>query len=516
MIITSQRTLGFNRMTNSERLRTAAVSLAVKDKNNGKNRTETPELGEFACLVGGKWVKTGEVMEVRSPYDQSLVALVHLAGLQEIEQATRAAVEAFQVTRKLPVWKRAEVLEKIGAAIAARAEEFARTIALEAGKPIRTARTEVNRAVYTFKVASEETKRIYGEIVPLDWLPGNEGREAQIYRVPLGPILGITPFNFPINLVAHKVAPALAAGNPIIVRPASQTPLSALKLGEIILASGWPEGGFSVVPSTVANAAALVQDERIRMLTFTGSPAVGWKLKGQAGMKRVTLELGGNAGVIVHHDADLKYAAQRITWGGFSQAGQSCISVQRIYVHADIYDRFVDEFVPMVRALKTGNPLDEDTDVGPLIDRGAAERVEAWVNEARQGGAEVLAGGQRNGTLWQPTVLANIQPTMLVSCREVFAPLVGLYRYQDIRQAITAVDNSDFGLQAGLFTNDLKVIRTAFEDIAVGGLMINDVSTFRIDHMPYGGVKQSGQGREGLRYAIEEMTEMKLLTFNYR
>jgi acyl-CoA reductase-like NAD-dependent aldehyde dehydrogenase len=504
--------MGFNGMTNSERLRTAAVSLAANDKNNDKK----PELGEFACLVGGQWTKTGEVMEVRSPYDQSLVALVHLAGQEEMERAMRASEQAFQVTRKLPVWKRAEVLEKISAAIAARSEEFARTIALEAGKPIRTARTEVNRAVYTFKVASEETKRIYGEIVPLDWLPGNEGREAQIYRVPLGPVLGITPFNFPINLVAHKVAPALAAGDPIIIRPAGQTPLSALKLGEIVLESGWPEDGFSVVPSTVANAASLVQDERIRMLTFTGSPAVGWKLKSQAGMKRVTLELGGNAGVIVHRDADVKYAAQRITWGGFSYSGQSCISVQRVYVHSDVYDRFADELVGMVKALKTGNPLDEDTDVGPLIDSGAAQRVEAWVNEAKQDGAQVLAGGQRDGTLWQPTVLANIQPTMLVSCQEVFAPLVVLYRYEDIHEAIAAVDNSDFGLQAGLFTNDLKVVRAAFEDIEVGGLMINDVSTFRIDHMPYGGVKRSGLGREGLRYAIEEMTEMKLLTFNSR
>jgi acyl-CoA reductase-like NAD-dependent aldehyde dehydrogenase len=504
--------MGINGMTNSERLRTAAVSLAANDKNND----EKPEMGEFACLVGGQWTKTGEVMEVRSPYDQSLVGLVHLAGQEELERAMRAAVQAFQVTRKLPVWKRAEVLEKISAGIAARSEEFARMIALEAGKPIRTARAEVNRAVYTFKVASEETKRIYGEIVPLDWLPGNEGREAQIYRVPLGPVLGITPFNFPINLVAHKVAPALAAGDPIIIRPAGQTPLSALKLGEIVLESGWPEGGFSVVPSTVANAAALVQDDRIRMLTFTGSPAVGWKLKSQAGMKRVTLELGGNAGVIVHRDADLKYAAQRITWGGFSYAGQSCISVQRVYVHVDVYDRFSDELVTLVKALKTGNPLDEDTDVGPLIDSGAAERVEAWVNEARLDGAKVLAGGQRRGTLWQPTVLANIQPTMLVSCQEVFAPLVVLYRYEDIHKAIAAVDNSDFGLQAGLFTNDLKLVRAAFEEIEVGGLMINDVSTFRIDHMPYGGVKRSGLGREGLRYAIEEMTEMKLLTFNSR
>ena len=477
---------------------------------------EALELGEYGCLVAGKWRKTGEVMEIRSPYDETLVARVHRAGPEEIEQAIAAAVTAFQTTRKLPVWKRAEVLERISAGIAARREELARTIALEAGKPIKTARAEVDRAVFTFKVAAEESKRIYGEIVPLDWLPGTEGREAHIHRVPLGPIVGISPFNFPINLVAHKVAPAIAAGNPIIIRPASQTPISALKLGEIVLESGWPEGAFSVVPSSTQVASPLVEDNRIRLLTFTGSPLVGWGLKNRAGRKRVTLELGGNAGVIVHNDADLNYAAERVAWGGFSYAGQSCISVQRIYAHADIYEAFLDNFIPRVKALKVGNPLNDATDVGPLINRGEAERVEAWVKEAQDGGVEVLAGGTRSGNLWQPTVLATLQPTMRVSCQEVFAPLVGIYRYSDVREAIAAVDDSDFGLQAGLFTNDWNVIHAAFDDIEVGGLMVNDVSTFRIDHMPYGGVKQSGAGREGLRYAIEEMSELKLLTLNQR
>jgi acyl-CoA reductase-like NAD-dependent aldehyde dehydrogenase len=503
-------------MTNRERLRDATVTPVAKDQNGENISQENPVLGEFSPLVGRQWIETSDVVEVRSPYDRSLVALVHQAGPGEMEQAIAAAVQAFQVTRKLPVWKRADALEKISRGIAERREDFARTIALEAGKPIRTARAEVDRAVFTFKVAAEESKRIYGEIVPLDWQPSTEGREAHVRRVPLGPVAGITPFNFPLNLVAHKVAPALAAGDPIIIRPAGQTPVSALKLGEVVLESGWPEGGFSVVPSTVANAGRLVEDERIRLLTFTGSPAVGWSLKSRAGRKRVTLELGGNAGVIVHTDADQEYAAERVTWGGFSYAGQSCISVQRVYVHADIYDSYADKLVSRVKALKTGNPLDEDTDVGPLIDSGAAQRVENWVNQAREGGAQVLTGGSRAGSLWQPTVLANIQPSMLVSCQEVFAPLVGLYRYEDIREAITAVDTSDFGLQAGLFTHDLNVIQAAFQEIEVGGLMINDVSSFRIDHMPYGGVKQSGMGREGLRYAIEEMSELKLLTFNYR
>ncbi len=495
-------------MITTERLRGADTNQAAQKTN------EVPRSGEFACLVGGKWIKTGDAVSVRSPYDESLIAVVHRAGSREIQAAIAAATVAFQVTRHLPTWKRSEMLEKISAGIAARRDEFAQTIALEAGKPIRTARAEVDRAVFTFKVAAEETRRIYGEIVPLDWLPGNEGREAQVRRVPLGPILGITPFNFPLNLVAHKVAPALAAGNSIIIRPATQTPICALILGEIVLESGLPEGAFSVVPSTTENAAALVEDERIRLLTFTGSPAVGWALKNRAGRKRVTLELGGNAGVIVHSDADLAYAAERVAWGGFSYAGQSCISVQRIYAHQDIYDAFLDQLLPRVKALKVGDPLDAATDVGPVIDRGAAERIEIWVKEAQAQGAQVLVGGTRQGNLWQPTVLSSLDKTMRVSCQEVFAPLVGIEPYSDVRDAIAAVNDSAFGLQAGLFTNDQRIIQHAFDEIDVGGLMVNDVSTFRIDHMPYGGVKQSGLGREGLRYAIEEMTETKLLTFN--
>jgi acyl-CoA reductase-like NAD-dependent aldehyde dehydrogenase len=497
-------------MTAPERLRTASAAKAARRKN------ESPRLGEFGSFVGGKWIESSEAVDVRSPYDDALVAVVHRAGPEEIETAIDGAVKAFQVMRRLPVWKRADALEKISSGIGARREDFAQTLALEAGKPIRTARDEVDRAIFTYKVAAEESKRIYGEIVPLDWQPGMDGREAHIRHVPLGPVAGITPFNYPVNLVAHKVAPALAAGDPIIIRPASQTPVSALKLAQVVSEAGLPQGAFSVVPSTTQAAAALVEDERIRFLSFTGSPAVGWALKSRAGRKRMTLELGGNAGVIVHSDADLNYAAERVAWGGFSYAGQSCVSVQRVYIHTDVYEAFRDELVRRVKALKVGDPLDETTDVGPMIDLSAAERVEAWVDEARQAGAQVLTGGTRNGNLWQPTVLAEIRPDLRVSCQEVFAPLVGLYRYTDIGEAIQGVDASDFGLQAGLFTNDMRVIREAFENIEVGGLMVNDVSTFRIDHMPYGGVKQSGTGREGLRYAIEEMSEMKLMTFNYR
>jgi glyceraldehyde-3-phosphate dehydrogenase (NADP+) len=466
--------------------------------------------------VDGKWVSTGHTAEIRNPYNDSLVALIHRAGPDEIEAAIAAAVEAFNTTRRLPSWKRSEVLDRVSAGIAERREEFARTISLEAGKPIKTARGEVDRAIFTFKVAGEETRRLYGEIVPLDWQPGNEGRVAEIYRVPLGVVTGITPFNFPLNLVAHKVAPALAAGDPILIRPASQTPVSALMLGELVLAAGWPAGGIGVLPSTTSDATPLVEDERIRALTFTGSPAVGWELKRRAGRKRTTLELGGNAGVIIHRDADIAYAAERVTWGGYSYAGQSCISVQRVFVHRDVYQEFLDALLPRVRALKVGDPLDEITDVGPVINGSEAERVATWVDEARAGGAEALVGGEHQGTLWEPTVLAGVQATMRVANHEVFAPLISVTPYTDLHQAIAAVDHSDFGLQAGIFTRDLNAVREAFAEIEVGGLMVNDVSTYRIDHMPYGGVKHSGLGREGLRYAIEELTELKLLMLNYR
>lgn len=493
-----------------ERLREATTRVATS------NNAAAAELGEYGFLIDGQQQHSTDQIEVRSPYDDALVAIVHRAGSAEIERAITTAVAAFATTRKMATWQRSAVLEKVSAGIAARREEFARTIALEAGKPIRTARAEVDRAVFTFKVAAEEARRIYGEIVPLDWLPGNEGRTGQIRRVPRGPVVGIAPFNFPLNLVAHKVAPALAAGCPIILRPASQTPVSSFKLASLLLEAGWPAGGIAVVPCKTKDADPLVEDNRIKLLTFTGSPAVGWELRRRAGQKFVTLELGGNAGAIIHADADVNYAAERVAWGGFAYAGQSCISVQRVYTHSKIYENFVDQLLPRVKALKLGNPLDESTDIGPVIDKGAADRLESWLSEAKAGGATVLSGGQRTGNLWEPTVLSTLSETMRISCQEAFGPFIGLYAYTDIQAAIRAVDDSDFGLQAGIFTNDWRLVEDAFDNIEVGGLMVNDVPTFRIDHMPYGGAKSSGFGREGLRYAIEEMTEMKLLTFNRR
>lgn len=494
----------------AERLREAQAKSA-----SGADASSA-ELGEFGALIGGEWLKTADAIEVRSPYNDALVAVVHRAGPEEVERSIATAVDAFEITRRMPAWQRSDILAKISQGIADRREEFARTIALEAGKPIRTARAEVDRAILTFKVASEETRRIYGEIVPLDWIPGSENRMGYIQRFPRGPVVGIAPFNFPLNLVAHKVAPALASGNSIILRPASQTPVSALKLAEVVLEAGWPEGAIAVYSCKTKDADPLVEDNRIKFLTFTGSPAVGWGLKARAGYKPVTLELGGNAGTIVHEDADLAFAAGRVTLGGFSYAGQSCISVQRVYLHEAVYEDFTDDFVARVQALKVGDPLSEETDVGPVIDRGAAERLESWLNEAKAGGAEVLTGGEREGSMWQPTVLTALTPEMSLTCKEAFGPFVGLYPYADVMAAIEAVDAGDFGLQAGLFTSDWNVIQAAFKRIEVGGLMVNDVSTWRIDHMPYGGVKQSGYGREGLRYAIQEMTEMKLMMINSR
>ena len=473
-------------------------------------------LGEHGILLAGERVETGETYEIASPYDGAAVAVVHRARAEDVERAIATAVEAFEETRHMPSWQREQILRAVAAGIAARRDELARTIALEAGKPIKTARVEVDRAIFTFTIAAEESKRIYGEIVPLDWLPGNENRVAHTQRVSLGPIAGITPFNFPLNLVAHKVAPALAAGNPILLRPASQTPLSSLALGRILIEAGWPDGGIAVLPCSTDVARPLVEDDRIKLLTFTGSPVVGWGLKGRAGRKRLTLELGGNAAVIVNDDADVAYAAERVAWGGFTYAGQTCISVQRVFVHERVHDAFVSELVRRVEALEVGDPLDEATDVGPVIDGSNADRVEEWLEEAKAAGATVLTGGVREGNVWRPTVLANLREDLRVSCEEVFAPLVGITMFSDVDTAIDAAARSDFGLQAGIFTNDMRVVDAAFDRIDVGGLMVNDVSTFRIDHMPYGGVKASGFGREGIRYAIEEMTELKLLTFNKR
>lgn len=467
-------------------------------------------------LLGTRWQHTGQTGLVVNPYTGDAIAEVCLAGEQEAEEATSAAVAAFSTLRLLPAHARAGALDTIAQALTQRREEFARTMAGEAGKPITDARREVGRAIQTFTVAAEEARRLAGDVIPMDRAPGMDSHVGFTRRVPVGPVLGITPFNFPLNLVAHKVAPALAAGNPIVLKPAPQTPLTALMLGEVILQTDLPPSSFSVLPCENKIAERMVLDPRFKVLSFTGSVAVGWMLKAKCGKKRVLLELGGNAGVIVEPDADLELAAQRCAAGGFGYAGQTCISVQRIYAHERIYDRFVGQLLGKIRALKAGDPADEATVIGPLIDETAARRVESWIAEAVAQGARLLTGGKRVGALVDATVLAEVSPSMKVSCQEVFGPVVTVSRYGRFEEAIDALNDSDFGLQAGIFTRDVDRIFRAYRDLEVGAVLANEVPTWRADHMPYGGVKDSGLGREGVRYAIEEMTELKLLVLHTR
>ncbi|HWZ44708.1 MAG TPA: aldehyde dehydrogenase family protein [Candidatus Saccharimonadales bacterium] len=473
-------------------------------------------ISTYGFLLNGRWIEDGPVMPVHSPYTGETVAQVVQAGRQQADEAIAGAVEAFAVTRKMPAYERQRILRKVAEQIATRTEEFARTMALEAGKPIRQARAEVARAALTFSVAAEESTRIAGEYLPLDAAEAAQGRWGIVRRFPLGPISAITPFNFPVNLVAHKVAPAIAAGCTMVLKPAPQTPVSALLLARLVHEAGWPAGAFSVLPLSNADAAPLIEDERLKMFTFTGSSAAGWELKKRAGKKRVTLELGGNAAAIIHSDADLEYAAGRCVTAGFGYSGQSCIAVQRILVHESAFDRFLSLLLPRVQKLKMGDPLEEDTDIGPLIREADAVRAESWIEEAVAAGAKLHCGGQRNGPMLSPAILTRTQPQMKVNCMEVFAPMKTLEPYRTFDEAIARVNDSPYGLQAGVFSRDMGLIFRAFEEIETGAVIANDVPTFRIDPMPYGGVKDSGTGREGLRYAIEEMTERKLLVLNLR
>jgi len=458
----------------------------------------------------------GTPYTVHCPYDQRPVSSVCRADANHLAQAITAADHAFAQTKALPAHRRASILRTVATQIQEHAEAFAHVIALEAGKPIKQARGEVQRAITTFQTAADECSQSHDEVLRLDRAPGGEGRHALTRRFPIGPIAAISPFNFPLNLVAHKVAPALAAGCPVVLKPASQTPSAALMLGDLIVAAGWPAGAISVLPMQSRDTDQLISDERIAMLSFTGSPAVGWELRKRAGRKRVTLELGGNAGVIVHDDADVVDAAQRCVAGGFNYAGQSCISVQRIFVHHAVYQTFVDALVAGVQRLVVGDPLDETADLSALINPSEGARLAEWFAEARQAGATFLCGGTVTAGVVTPTVIANTTAHLNVRCREVFAPVVTVTPYHDFAEALALVNDSDFGLQAAVFTNDINRIYHAYDVLEVGGVIINDMPTWRLDPMPYGGVKQSGYGREGLRYAIEEMTELKLMVINLR
>lgn len=466
--------------------------------------------------LAGEWVGSVNSIEVRSPYDGKLVGRAAAATKADYTKAITAAQKAFAHTRKLHSYQREAILHQIANEIEKNTERLARSISLEMGKVIRDARGEVARAVSTFRVAAEEAKRLPGEILDLDWLPGHEERTGLVRRFPIGVIAGISPFNFPLNLVAHKVASAIASGNTIVLKPASKTPLVALMLAEIVDKTDLPKGAFSVLPGSAQEASALLEDERVKLITFTGSSAVGWHIKQNCGKKKVVLELGGNAGVIVADDADLDLAVQRLIYGGFSVNGQSCISVQRIFVHEKVYSRFLRKFATLVRGLKVGSPLNDKTDVSAMVDKESTQQVKSWIAEAVAGGAKILVGGTVRRGVLLPTVLTNVKPRMNVCLKEVFAPLVDIFKYRDFKKAVREVNNSTYGLQAGVFTNRLDDVMYAFREIEVGGVVINDVPTYRADHMPYGGVKDSGMQREGIRYAIEDMTEVKILVLNLK
>ncbi|HEY0566308.1 MAG TPA: aldehyde dehydrogenase family protein [Terriglobales bacterium] len=456
-------------------------------------------------------------VDIRSPYDGAVVGRVRLNTRADCEQAVRTAVESFAQTRQLAGYERQQILSRVANGIEARAEEFAQLMMAEAGKPIAAARAEVKRAIFTFKVAAEESVRTGGEVLPLDWQEGTRGSWSIIRRFPVGVVLAITPFNFPLNLVAHKVAPAIAVGCPVVLKPAPQTPLSALKLADLIYRSGWPREALPVLYVSNEDAQFLVEHDDIKLLSFTGSAKVGWELKTKSGKKKVVLELGGNAAVIIHADADLDLAVRRCVSGAFTYAGQSCISVQRIFVHESVRERFTAAFVDASRKLRVGDPHDDNTQVGPMIRASDVERVEQWIDEALAQGATELVGegaGKRSreaASVLRPAILTHTTPQMKVNAEEIFAPVCSVESYRDFDDAIAAVNASQYGLQAGVFTHDARLIFRAFERIEVGGVIVNDASTFRIDHMPYGGVKDSGLGREGVRYAMEEMTEPRIL-----
>jgi glyceraldehyde-3-phosphate dehydrogenase (NADP+) len=478
--------------------------------------TTTTPVHTRGFYLTGKWVEEGTPVEIRAPYDGTPLAEICQATSEHAERALEGAARAFGSTRRLPAFERQRVLRSIAQQITSRKQEFARTIAQEAGKPLKAARTEVERAIFTFTVAAEETTRIPGEYLSLDWQQFTSGRWGIVRRFPIGPIAGITPFNFPLNLVAHKVAPAIASGCPIILKPAPQTPLTSLLLAETVEQAGLPDGAFNVLPLSNEDAGLLITDDRIKLISFTGSATVGWEVKRRAGKKKVVLELGGNAGVVVHGDTDLAWAAERCVAGGFSYAGQTCISVQRILVERPALRKFTDLLLQGVNKLQVGDPMDDTTDLGPLIRESDAVRATEWVQEAVQDGATLLCGGKRHGSIMEPTVLTGTRPDMKVNCQEIFAPVVTIEPYDDFALALRRINESPYGLQAGVFTRDVNRIFQAYEELEVGGVIAGDVPSFRIDHMPYGGVKDSGLGREGIRYAIEDMTEPKLLVMNLR
>ncbi len=465
-------------------------------------------------FLNGEWRETKETFEVKSPFTQEKIADVALANRDEMDEAISVAENASKEMRKLSRFEIAKGLRKIAAEIEVRQKEFAETIANEAAKPIKTARGEVSRGIATFEWAASEAERFTGEVVPIDTQEGGKGKTGWTMRVPRGVIYGITPFNFPLNLVGHKVAPALASGNSIIIKPSRKTPLTALLLAEVFQNCGLPKSALQVVPMDTKNMDLVLSDERIKMISFTGSAEVGWKLKEKSGKRMITLELGGNAPVIVDESADFEKSLEQTTTGAFAYAGQVCISVQRVYVHEKLFDEWTDKFVEKAKTLKTGNPLDESTELSVMIDEKAAEKVHDWITEAKENNAEILCGGMRDGAMLDATIVTNSNPEMRVVAEEIFAPVAVVEKFSDFEEAVEMSNQTKYGLQAGVFTQNLRNSNFAAENLEYGGVIINDVPTFRVDNMPYGGVKDSGFGREGVRYAMEEMSEIRLIVLN--
>lgn len=463
-------------------------------------------------FVGGRWVDGGAPLAVHNKYSGKVIATLPTARPEDVDAAIAAAVEAAPAMAALPAYRRSEILSRAAGLLQQHRDDLARTIAAEAGKAMKFARIEVDRAIATFTFAAEEARRIHGETVPMDAVPTGEGYFGFYLRRPVGVVAAISPFNFPLNLVAHKVAPALAAGNSVVLKPASSTPLTALALCSLLAEAGVPAGGVNLIVgpgSTVGNQ--LVADPRVAKVTFTGSPEVGRQITARAGIKKVTLELGNTSPVIIAPDADLDLAAKRCAVGAYANSGQVCISVQRIYADHKVYEPLTDRFVKAAEAMVVGDPLDERVDVGPMIDVREAERIEGWVNEARADGAQVLTGGRRDGPVYLPTVLTGVKPEMKVVAQEAFAPVASVMEYDDFEEALRAADRTEYGLQAAVFTRDIGRVFQAIRHLNFGGVMINESPMMRVDHMPYGGNRQSGVGREGVRFAIEEMTNIQMV-----
>ncbi|MBI3017351.1 MAG: aldehyde dehydrogenase family protein [Deltaproteobacteria bacterium] len=453
-------------------------------------------------------------IEIKNPYNQKVVGTVCQAQEKDIEEAIQKSVQAFEITKQFSSFERSEILKKIIQGLELHEKELAETISQEMGKTIREAQRETSRSINTFTLAMEESKRLLGEVIPLDHLSTTKSRVALTKRFPIGPILAISPFNYPLNLVSHKVAPALACGNTVILKPPPQAPITSLKLAKIIMESGLPDGAFSVLPCKNELAEKMVQDSRFKMLTFTGSARVGWHLKALAPKKKVILELGGIAATIIDEGVPLDKPIERCVYGAFSGSGQICISVQTIYIHEKEFENFKSRFLKAMSQLKMGDPLDEKTDIGPLIDELSAKRVESWIEEAKQKGALVLCGGKRKNNFIEPTALTQVTADMKVCSEEIFGPVVNLIPFKKLEDVYRSINQLPYGLQAGIFTNNIQTLFQAYEQIQVGSLIHNDIPTFRVDHMPYGGVKESGYGREGIKYAMEQMTEVKMLALN--